>query len=180
MKLIMPAMILSFLLSLPIFAVSKISIGAGGITPHYANKNINYCKRIDKNNTIANNSFFLRYSGYNHAVTAIGGEDSICAPILGLAYTYLFFGNENFMELNLTLGGYSNNKEKWDNHRRDTPKGYDLAEAVYINIDGFRFTPIIAAEFNFVIARGKSWAFKLNNLYAVYISNHSLALEFTF
>jgi hypothetical protein len=99
---------------------------------------------------------------------------------MGLLYTYFLFGNDNFLEFNLTFGGYSNDKGRWDNHKRDTPEGFEPVEPTYIDVDGFRFVPIAAVELNLTIARGKSWAFKLNNLYAYYISNHSVSMEFTF
>ncbi len=163
----------------PVFAY-KLAVGAGGITPHYENARVDYCKKIDDRGTIYNNVYYLRLTGTSHAATVLTGEDSICSEIYGAFYTYLFWGPDHFWELNLTLGGYTYDQSDWDQHDQNTPSGYNSVEVPNVNVDGFRFVPIAAIEINFAIARGKNWALKQNNLLSYFLSNHSVSFEYAF
>ena len=169
-----------FFISLNAHSGLFVNLGAGGLTPHYSFEGKkSYCNQWNNTGAIFNRTQYITLGVGRFSLTYMKGEDSICSPIEGGFFRYDFI-QKKYYEWGVVLGGYGYKEENWLRHKEETDPSIKSPEPVSIRLNGDRFVPVLALSFNVHLIRGKRASLKLNNLFAVFISNHSLAWEYRF
>ena len=160
-------------------AETSLQLGFGSLTPHFVEGKRNYCNQWNNTGVIANRTVYTRIMNDGIGFTYMQGEDSICSPIEGLFFHYIF-SDDGWWTYGLTLGGYSYIPQNWIDHANETPEAIDAPAPVRIDYFGRDIVPVLAFDVSIRIVKGKNWAVKLNNLFTPIIFNHSIAFELMF
>lgn len=167
------------LFSLSVGHASELQLGTGSLTPHFSTSKKNYCNQWNNSGIIVNKTYYARYTLGNVGLTYITGNDSICSPIEGILFNYIFSKGE-WNDIGITFGGYAFDEGNWDDHADDTPSSIDAPAPVQVDYFGRTIVPVIALDVGIHLIRRDNWSLKLNNLFTPVIFNHSLAFEWRF
>jgi hypothetical protein len=171
---------LFFILSTGAFAQdSYLQLGTGSITPHFGNSKKNYCNQWNDTGIIVNKTYYVRYQSSNLGITYMVGNDSICSPIEGIFFHWVYERYEDW-EVGVVFGGYAYEQNNWDKHAEKTPSDIDAPEPIHTKFGGRDVVPVLAIDVGVHLIRGVGWSLKLNNFFTPVIFNHSLALEWQF
>lgn len=170
-----------FSLSMADFAIANnaFQLGFGSITPHFVSEKKNYCNQWNNTGVIANKTNYIRFMSDKLGVSYMQGEDSICSPIEGLFFHYVF-SDDGWWAYGITLGGYAYNPQNWIEHAEETPEAIDAPAPVRIDYFGRDIVPVLAFDVSIRIVKGNGWSVRLNNLFTPIIFNHSVAFEWEF
>jgi hypothetical protein len=158
---------------------AELQLGFGSLTPHFGSSKKNYCNQWNNTGIIVNKTYYLRFVGEKFGMTYLTGHDSICSDINGLLFHYNLERYE-YVDVGLSIGGYSYNEENWREHAKKTPSGIDAPEPVHIKVGDRDVVPVLALDVGIYLIKGEVFSLKLNNLLTPVIFNHSLAFEYRF
>lgn len=156
-----------------------VSLGTGGLTPHFSRTKKNYCNQWNNTGIIVNKSYYIRFEGSTHGITFMTGNDSICSKIDGIFYHYMF-NRQDWYDVGITMGGYAFNMENWEKHEAETPDGIKAPQPVHTKVGGKDVVPVLALEYDIHLIRRENWSLTLNNLLTPIITNHSIAWKYYF
>ena len=159
--------------------VSSVGLGTGGLTPHFTQVKKNYCNQWNNSGVIANRSYYARIQLYDHGVSYLIGDDSICSRIEGMLYNYTFRHYE-YMDVSMMMGGYTYIARNWKKHEEETPSGIDAPQPVSFNAFGTMVVPVLALGVELHLIKGEYSSLKLMNILTPIITNHSLMFEYRF